>query len=171
MTFNERKNNQRTVLALGILLMLLIPSVGTSLWQAVYGNVTSSALNQNTEGNFIGLELYSPPELSQVEKSDIIGKAMNHPDVKKWSPGGWEVASISFAGSTEPTLNWDTVSVILKLPPGKGTPLASCSTGWDATIIMDLKSKKIIDAWYPKDPSIPCDGDWNKSGSIDESVP
>lgn len=166
MTYKNDK--PKMFIALMLALILVMPSVGIDVWHMVYGATVNN--EQKPSNEFPEQRLYEPPQLSEIKKSQIISKALSHQGIKSWSPTGWEVASLAFAGSTEPTIKWDTVNVILKLPSGKGQPLAACATGWDATITMNLETLEIIDAWYPKDKSLPCDGDYNKSGPLPESV-
>lgn len=158
MTYKNDKTNHRPMLVLGIALMLVTPSVGMNLLQ-ISGSAAAVLLEPR---------LPDPPQLTQIEKDQIINTALNAEGVKRWSATGWEVSSMGFAGSIEPTIVWDTVDVVLRLPNSKGNAPISCPTGFDATVIMDLKTHKILEARIPTMDS--CKGGFNGEGPVPEDV-
>lgn len=92
---------------------------------------------------------FPDPQISAVQKSAMISKAVNVPGIKDWSPNGWEFLTMNFYGTTEPTMKWGKAVMYLKLPVGKGDPKAACENGWTATVTFDLNTNEIIETGFP----------------------
>lgn len=149
MTSNKTKNIVRISLSAitAALLIMQMSSVGFNFNTA--NAIPTESVQKQTN---------PIPELNltQVQKDEMIQKALATPKLKNLSNSGWKYVTIDYLGVTEPIPEWKSVVLHFNLPKEFKTRL-NCDKSLEATVEIDLKTNQVISSNVP-DESTDCNG-------------
>ncbi|MDE2588907.1 MAG: hypothetical protein KGL95_04505, partial [Patescibacteria group bacterium] len=87
------------------------------------------------------------PGFTQSQMNSFISSAINVPGIKAWSDK-WQYNFVDLAGTTTPVPKWQRMMLHLYLPPTVSAP-KTCDMGWQAIVVFDLDTGKIVGSVYP----------------------
>jgi hypothetical protein len=103
--------------------------------------------------------LLSPvPTLSPSETQSVVSVALSVPELQNWSHD-WKYVEMGFGSNNKIGIaggfEWQYASVVLKAP-SSSAPIA-CSNDWQATVVVDMTTMKVVSATHPTMESHPCE--------------
>lgn len=102
--------------------------------------------------------LHSPvPTLSPSENQTVVSIALSVPELHNWSHD-WKYLGMGFGSNNKAAsgdFEWQYASVVLKAP-SSSAPI-TCSNDWQATVVIDMTTMKVVSATYPTMESHPCE--------------
>ncbi|MEO9310384.1 MAG: hypothetical protein ABI337_08865 [Nitrososphaera sp.] len=144
MTTNSKKILYTTLTSMTILALITASTSGTFVNQAKAISVDTVPI-EKIPGPYIP----PTPNYTSAQLDLIKSDAMKISGISSWS-NNWKVNYVDFVGTTLPTPKWQKMMVHLYTAP-TDTARKSCDIGWDAIVVVDLDTNKIVDSVYPTD--------------------
>jgi hypothetical protein len=95
------------------------------------------------------------PTMSQSGQQALIDIATNLPGLQEWSHD-WQFLSMGYMTAKNQPGMWQYATVNLRAP-STSSKIPCDHGGWDAMVTIDMKTLKVISAWYPTIESHNCD--------------
>lgn len=143
-TKNSKKILYTTLTSMAILALMTASISGTFINQAKAISVDATPI-EKIPGPYVP----PTPDYTSAQLDLIKSDAMKISGISSWS-NNWKVNYVDFVGTTLPTPKWQKMMVHLYTAP-TDTARKSCDIGWDAIVVVDLDTNKIVDSVYPTD--------------------
>jgi hypothetical protein len=104
------------------------------------------------------------PTMSQSGQQALIYIATNLPGLQAWSHD-WQFLSMGYMTAKNQPGMWQYATVNLRAP-STSSKIPCDHGGWDAIVTIDMKTMKVISAWYPTMESHNCDNIATGGGPI-----
>jgi len=143
-TKNSKKVLYATLTSMAILALMTASISGTVVNQAKAISVDVAPI-EKIPGPYVP----PTPDYTSTQLDLIKSDAMKISGISYWS-NNWKVNYVDFVGTTLPAPKWQKMMVHLYTAP-TDTARKSCDIGWDAIVVVDLDTNKIVDSVYPTD--------------------
>ncbi|HKU33482.1 MAG TPA: hypothetical protein VJR22_06525 [Candidatus Nitrosotalea sp.] len=108
------------------------------------------------------------PTLTPSRNQELIDIATSIPGIQSWSHD-WQFVTMGFMTANNQPGNWQYAIVNLKA--SSASSKMPCDHGWDAMVTIDMKTMKVISAYYPTVDSHNCDNIATGGGPTSYGMP